>query len=73
MTTIQQITITKVKPVSGSNQTRWNIDVNGAPFGAIWTFTAKGEKHFFHAKPLIGSYASFDTYAEAETYMRGQI
>lgn len=71
---MQNITITKVAPPKGSNQTRWNVDLEGIPFGAMWTFrNTKTEKHGFHAKPLNGMHKIFTTYQDAETYMRGEM
>lgn len=73
ITALQTITITKVKPLRGSNIIRWNFDLNGNAFGQVWTFKAKGETHLFHAKTLAGAYEAFPTYAEAETFMRGKM
>jgi hypothetical protein len=49
-----------VAKVSGSNQTTINVGRNGKPFGQLWTFTANGETHGWHAKTLNGSYKLFD-------------
>jgi hypothetical protein len=68
---IQQITLTKVLPARGSNRTAWNYDLDGRPFGQVWTFKAKGESHLFHAKPLKGEYRFFAEFTDADTYMRG--
>lgn len=70
---VTEITITKRAKVRGSNMVEYTVDVDGVPFGLIWTFKAAGEVHPFHAKPLAGEHATFATYAEAETYMRGAI
>lgn len=46
---IQEVTITKVRN-KGSNAIEWNVDLNGTPFGKIWTFKAAGEVHPYHVK-----------------------
>lgn len=70
---VTEITITKVPANGRGVSTRWNVAVNGVPFGQIWTFKNRGEVHPFHAKTLAGEYGAFDTYAAAETFMRGAI
>lgn len=69
---MQEVTITKVKH-SGSNAINFNVDLNGVPFGQIWTFKAKGEWHPYHVKTLAGYYATFNTYKAAETAIRGKM
>jgi hypothetical protein len=70
----QNIIITKVKPSKGSNVTAWNFDLDEVPFGQVWTFkNTATETHKFHAKPLTGAHDCFDTYAQAEEYMRGKM
>lgn len=69
---MQNVTITK-NTAKGSNAVRWNVDLNGVPFGQIWTFKARGEVHPFHVKTLAGAYAAFDTYKAAETFIRGEM
>lgn len=74
MTRIQEITITKVPAIKGGSQISWNVDLNGVPFGQIWTFKAfPGEVHCYHAKTLAGAYADFATYKAAETFMRSKM
>lgn len=71
MVTLQEITITKEHSLHSG---RWNFDLNGKPFGQIWTYTKRnGFKFRYHAKTLAGAYADFATYAEAETFMRGEM
>lgn len=72
MTRIQNVTVTKVRN-SGSNMIEFNVDLNGVPFGKVWTFKAKGEVHPFHVKTLSGFYAQFATYAAAESAIRGEM
>jgi len=69
---MQNITITKVV-AKGSNRIAYNVDLNGKPFGQIWTFKAKGEKHGYHVKILAGKYKLYSTYAEAERFIRGEM
>lgn len=69
---MQEITITKVVN-KGSNLISYNVDLNNAPFGQIWTFKAKGEKHGYHVKTLKGAYKLYSTYAEAERFIRGEM
>lgn len=73
MTKVQNVTIYANGKAKGSNMTTWNIDLNGKPFGQIWTYKAKGEVHPFHVKTLNGYYASFNTYALAERAIRGEM
>lgn len=68
-----EITITRQPMFAGTVTRTWNVDVAGRPYGQIWTFVGKLEVHKFHAKTLKGDYAAFDTYAAAETFMRGTI
>lgn len=69
---VQEVTITKVNPAKGGSQIRWNVELDGKPFGQIWTFKKKaGFKFMFHAKSLAGEYGEFETYAEAERFIRG--
>jgi hypothetical protein len=72
---IQEVTITKAPKVSGSNAIRWNVDLDGRPFGQIWTFkNTKTDTHRFHVATLgRPPLPSFATYAEAERALRGQM
>ncbi len=70
---VQNVTVTGPIRFKGSNSTRWNVDLDDVPFGQIWTFTAKGEVHPFHAKTLAGAYEAFPTYTEAATFLRGKM
>lgn len=72
MIKVQEITITKVK-VSGSNMIAFNVDLNGVPFGQIYTFKAKGEVHPYHVKTLAGFYATATNYNAAERIIRGEM
>lgn len=66
---MQEVTITAVRH-KGSNAREWNVDLNGVPFGKIWTFKAKGEIHGYHAKPLNGEHTMHNSYNDAETAIR---
>lgn len=51
---------TKAPKVAGSKIKALNVEVDGKPFGQIWTFTkTKGEFHPWHAKPLNGEHRAF--------------
>ena len=67
---MQQIKITK-RQYRGSNRTDWNVDLEGRPFGQIWTYKARGERHPYHARALDGRYETATSYQAAETIMRG--
>jgi hypothetical protein len=69
---VQNVTITRVKH-KGSNQVAFNVDLDGRPFGQIWTFHAKGEVHPYHVKTLAGFYATAVCYDDAEKLIRGQM
>lgn len=70
MTRIQEVTITKVPAIKGGTQIAWNVDIDGAPFGQIWTF--KGAwKNAFHVQTLGGVYHFATSYKAAEAFIRG--
>lgn len=69
---VQEVTITKVAP-KGTNRIHWNVDCDGRAFGQIWTYKAKGEKHYYHVKTLAGFYAYAADYDAAEREIRGQM
>lgn len=70
--TVQKITITKQPKLKGSTRVVYNVDLNGVPFGQIWTYKFPGEVHVWHAAKangeLIGN--GHATYKAAETAMR---
>lgn len=70
---IDEVTVTKKAKVKGSNRIAYDVDLNGVPFGQIWTFKAAGEVHPFHVKTLAGAYGTFKTYAEAEAGIRNEM
>jgi hypothetical protein len=70
---VQEITITKVKH-KGSNMISWNYDLEGKPFGSVWTFTGKGEVHPFAVSTVEGNtkfLGHFPTWADADVVLRG--
>ena len=67
---IQEITFHAPVKNKGSNRTQINVDVDGSPFGAIWTYTAKGEVHPYHVNALDGRYGQVNTKEEAIETMR---
>lgn len=68
---VQEITITKKPYIKGGSQIEWNVDLNGKPFGQISTFRRQAGYSFkFLAKALNGAWGNFDTYSEAEKFMR---
>jgi hypothetical protein len=69
---VQNVTITRVKH-KGSNQVAFNVDLDGRPFGQIWTFKANGEWHPYHVSTLSGFYGEATTYDDAEKLIRGQM
>lgn len=69
---MQSVTVTK-STFKGSNQITFNVGLNGRPFGQIWTFKAKGERHPYHVKTLAGFYATAANYAAAELLIRGEM
>lgn len=71
-TRTQQITITKRPTHKGGSAIEWAVDLDGRPFGMIWTFkNTATETHRFHAKTLRGVYDNFATYDAAERFIRG--
>lgn len=69
---MQEVTITKAT-FKGSNRIAYNVDLNGRPFGQIFTFKARGEVHPFTVVTLAGASGQFKTYAEAERFIRGEM
>ena len=68
---VQEITITGPVKFKGSNRTAWNYDLDGTPFGAVYTFKAKGEVHPFHAVKANGEYLGhFPNQIEADIAIR---
>lgn len=73
--TVQKITITKQPKLKGSTRVVYNVDLNGVPFGQIWTYKFPGEVHVWHAAKATGEMVGngYDTYKEAETAIRGEM
>jgi len=69
---VQEVTITKQPKLKGSNRVVYNVDLNGVPFGQIWTYKTAGEKHVWHAAQSNGNLVGegYATYAQAETAIR---
>lgn len=72
MAKVQEVTITK-QTAKGSNRINYNVDLNGKPFGQIWTYKAKGEKHLYQVYCLNGFRSAHMTYDRAEEEIRGQM
>jgi len=65
------ITITKRDLIHGGTQISWNVDLNGRPLGAIWTFKPeRGCVYPFTFKPLKGDASTFQTLGKAERHIR---
>lgn len=74
MTRIQEVTITKIPATNGGSMIKWNFDLNGKPFGQVWTYkNAPGFGFRFHILTLGGIASSCDTFKEAEAFMREQM
>lgn len=73
MVAVQEITVTKVKH-KGSPRINWNYDLNGVPFGQVFTYKVAGEVHMFTAVMSNGFYCgSHDTLAEADVALRSEM
>ena len=69
---VQEVTIVKRAYVKGGSQIEWEVSLNNRPFGMISTFKRQAGYRFkFLAKALNGRWGNFDTFAQAETFMRG--
>ena len=69
-TTIGRFTFTKVRRNIGSSCTQVNVDKDGRPFGALWTFrNTKTEWHPWHAQALNGEHRTFPEYQQAVAYI----
>lgn len=72
--TVQEITITKEKAFKGSNRIVYNYDLDGKPFGQVWTYKTAGETHKWHAAKSDGSYiGAYDTRAAADVGIRSEM
>lgn len=56
-----EITYRHKLPAKGENNREINVEVDGEPFGQLYTFSAQHEQHPWHAKLLNGEYAQFWT------------
>lgn len=56
---VQEITITGPIKYKGSNRVSWNYDLDGKPFGQVFTFRARGEVHQFQAVTAAGRHLGF--------------
>lgn len=74
------LTFTPILTRKGSSQRTINVDLNGVPFGQLWTFrNTKDTWHPWHAKPLTGEHQAFYNAAmsggdlfKAKAYMNAQ-
>jgi hypothetical protein len=74
MVAVQEITVTGPVKAKGSNRIAFNYDLNGVPFGAVYTFKAKGEVHPFHAVKSNGEHLGhFATKTEADVALRSEM
>ncbi len=67
---VQNILFHAPTRAKGSPMIVHNVEVDGKPFGQIWTFKARGEVHPFHAKTLAGAYQTFATIDAAREFVR---
>jgi hypothetical protein len=74
---LDEVTFHSPSVSRGSNQTKINVDLNGRPFAQLWTYTAKGESHPWHAKVTkTGRYRAFEgkrAKARAMDWIRGEV
>jgi hypothetical protein len=53
-----------------SSQVTVNVELNGAPFGQLWTWpNTRTEFHLWHSKPLDGDHKLHNTLREAKQRM----
>lgn len=58
-----------MKRNKGSNQITINLELDGKPYGQIWTFrNTNTEQHPWHVKLLSGEYKNFPTMSEAKQF-----
>lgn len=70
---VQEVTVSAPIKRKGSNMIVRNVDVDGKPFGQIWTFKARGETHGFHAKvAATEAYRLCDTLEAAVNFIRNE-
>lgn len=55
MVAVQEVTVTGPVKFKGSNRIAYNYDLNGKPFGQIYTYKTAGEKHYWYASKADGS------------------
>ena len=68
---MQEITITKMSNTYKTPLRTWGFDLNGKPFGQVWTFKSQHEVHPYHVKALDGRYTTTTNFIQAEAVMRG--
>lgn len=68
---VQEITITGPIKVKGSPRIAYNYDLDGVPFGCVYTFKVAGEVHPFHAVRSNGEHLGhFSTRDAADVAIR---
>lgn len=71
---VQEITVTGPVKVKGSPRVAYNYDLNGVPFGQVYTFKVPGETHPFHAVRADGTYiGAFFNRKDADKAIRGEM
>lgn len=71
---VQEITVTGPVKVKGSPRVAFNYDLDGKPFGCIYTFNVVGEVHEWHAVRSNGEYVGhYATRAKADVALRGEM
>jgi hypothetical protein len=65
---VQQITVEFIKRnrVPGGKSTRIDVDRNGKPFAAMWTFRVKGEEHPWHVKPTDNAHGEHEVFWKSD-------
>lgn len=71
---VQEVTITRQSKIKGSNRIVYNYDLDGVPFGQVWTYKTIGEVHKWHVAKANGEYiGATDNYKAADVLIRGEM
>jgi hypothetical protein len=74
MVAVQEVTITGPVKFKGSNRVAFNYDLDGKPFGQVFTYKAKNEIHPYHVALATGEHiGAYRTKEIADKAIRGMM
>jgi hypothetical protein len=69
----QEISFIAQPKRKGSQMVAYNVDVNGKPYGKVYTFKARGETHPWHVSELNGFHDTRATKAAAFQLIKDRV